>query len=112
METWTYRDHITLTEGLDLAGYDVEASDGRIGTVDAADNTIGSSYLVVDTGWWIFGTKRLIPAATVQQVDVDRRIVHLGITKEGVKHAPDFDDAVAPDHEYRQQIGTYYHPFL
>ena len=41
----------------DLKDFEVEASDGHIGKVDKASQADGSSYLIVDTGFWIFGKK-------------------------------------------------------
>src|ERR1700759_2538178 len=49
----------------DLAGYHVEALDGRIGSIDEASYDVGRSYMVVDTGPGIFGHKGLFPAGTV-----------------------------------------------
>ena len=49
---WDYRDS-TWTDGHDLAGYDVEATDGSIGNVDKATNDVSNAYVVVDTGGWI-----------------------------------------------------------
>ena len=48
-------------------GYDVEATDGSIGKIGAATNDASSCYVVVDTGFWIFGKKRLIPAGEPMQ---------------------------------------------
>ena len=46
----------------DLTGFSVEALDGSIGKIDEASNEVGASYLVVDTGPWIFGKKVMLPA--------------------------------------------------
>ena len=48
-----------------LVGYDVEATDGHIGKIDEASTETDRNYLVVDTGFWIFGKKRLVPAGVV-----------------------------------------------
>jgi hypothetical protein len=69
----------------DVVGYDVEATDGTTGKIDEASNEAGSSYLVVDTGFWIFGKKRLIPAGVVRRVDDDERKVHVSMTKDQIK---------------------------
>ena len=71
--TWTYRQDVaTGLSGRSLAGYDVEASDGSIGSIDEQVRARpGAGYVVVDTGFWIFGKKRLIPAGVVQGVDHD-----------------------------------------
>src|SRR4029450_7468294 len=67
---WSYRD-TEWSEGGDLVGYDVEATDGSIGKIDEASNEAGSSYLVVDTGPWVFGKKGLLPAGTISRVGME-----------------------------------------
>ena len=84
---WDYRDS-TWTEGHDLVGYDVEATDGSIGKIDQATDDTSTAYLVVDTGPWIFGKKRLIPAGTVTSVDHDGQHVYVAMTKDQIKGAP------------------------
>jgi hypothetical protein len=108
-DMWTYRD-TTWTADHDLVGYDVEATDGSIGSIDEATNESASSYLVVDTGFWIFGKKRLIPAGVVSSVDHDSKTVHVNMTKEQIKSAPDYDrddwnDAARTRHS--DYYGTY-----
>jgi len=88
--TWSYTD-TSWTEGTDFVGYDVEASDGGIGSIDESSTDAGRSFLVVDTGFWIFGNKRLIPAGAVTAVDHDRRVVHVSMTKDQIKEAPDYE---------------------
>ena len=61
---WDYRSDAG-SNGRDFVGYDVEASDGSIGKIDESSVAAGQAYLVVDTGFWIFGKKRLIPAGVV-----------------------------------------------
>ena len=96
----------------DVTGYDVEATDGHIGKVDEATNEPQSSCLVVDTGFWIFGKKRMIPAGVVQRVDADGKKVFVGMTKDQIKDAPDYDpDRHATDeHGYHEEVGNYYGP--
>lgn len=87
---WDYPDP-TWSEGSDFVGYDVEATDGSIGSIDEASAEAGGSYVVVDTGFWIFGKKRLIPAGAVTSVDHERRVVHVSMSKESIKDGPDYD---------------------
>lgn len=95
----------------DLTGYDVEATDGGIGKIDSASNEVGRGYLVVDTGWWIFGKRRLVPAGVVTAVDESERKVYVSCTKEQIKAAPDYDDTSnVEDDSYRDQVGGYYRP--
>ena len=65
----------------DLNGFDVEATDGSIGHVDEARYDVGSSYLVVDTGPWIFGKKVLLPAGALTRVDLEDKKVYVRLTK-------------------------------
>ena len=96
--TWTYRDDIaTGMSGRSLAGYDVEATDGGIGSIDEHSDPPGAGYLIVDTGFWIFGKKRLVPAGVVQRVDHDEEKVYVGMTKDQIKAAPDYDDTARRD---------------
>lgn len=87
--TWTYRDDVHAADS-NLAGYDVEATDGSIGKVD--DDTTGRDHLIVDTGFWIFGKRRLLPAGVVKQVNHDDQKVYVAMTKDEIKEAPDLDE--------------------
>lgn len=106
---WSYRD-TTWSQDSDLVGYDVEASDGSIGTIDEASSEAGAQWLVVDTGFWIFGKKRLIPAGTVNGVDHDSRTVMVGMSKDEVKSAPDYDKDDWND-DSRGRHADYYTPY-
>ena len=105
-DLWTYE--ITLPEMPDLTRFDVEATDGSIGHVDEASYDVGASYLVVDTGPWIFGKKVLLPASVIERIDLDAKKVYLGLTKDQIKSAPEFDEKTYMSKEYRDRIGTYY----
>jgi hypothetical protein len=76
LDVWTYREGVdfgTSTSPRNVVGYDVEARDGSIGKVDDATYDTDSSYLVVDTGPWIFGKKVMLPAGVIESVDHDAR---------------------------------------
>jgi len=89
---WNYRDD--LIHDREIVGFDVEAVDGHIGKIDAHSFEADDSHIVVDTGFWIFDKRRLIPAGVVTAVDHDDRKVMISITKDQVKDAPDF----VPEH--------------
>ena len=93
---WSYRTDLTndAKRQEKLVGYSVEALDGRIGKIDKASTETDRYYLVVDTGFWIFGKKRLIPAGVVQSVDHADRTVYVGMSKEQIKSAPDYDESM------------------
>ena len=106
---WDYRDS-ARTDGFDLAGYDVQATDGLIGSVDAATNEGSNAYLVVDTGTWIVGRKRVIPAGVVSAVEHVSTTILVTLTKDQVKAAPDYDAAAWTD-ESRDRQGDYYRAY-
>ena len=109
MSVWDYRTSDLASQTRDITGYDVHATDGDIGKVDEATSETGGSYLVVDTGFWIFGKKRMLPAGVVDRVDRDQRVVFVNRTKDEIKDAPDWDpDRYTTDDVYRKTHTTYY----
>jgi hypothetical protein len=94
-------------ERSDLTGYKVEALDGSIGKIDRATYEAAGSYLVVDTGPWIFGKKVLLPGGVIERIDPDEEKVYVFRTKGEIKDAPEFDEDRL-DESYRGELGTYY----
>ena len=113
IQMWTYRD--TTLSQRNLSGLSVEAVDGSIGKVDDATNDVSGSFLVVDTGPWIFGKKVLLPAGVIGRVDLDTETVFVNRTKDQIKNAPEYDESkhrsdTAYRDRYRSDLGTYYGP--
>jgi hypothetical protein len=111
-DVWTYREGAGISTGTigNIVGFEVEAIDGSIGKVDDATAETGSSYLVVDTGPWIFGKKVMLPAGVIQSVDMDEERIFVNRTKDEIKNAPEFDETLVTDDEYRGKLGSYYGP--
>jgi hypothetical protein len=108
MTMWEFRSELGTLDR-DLVGYDVEAVDGKIGKIDEDSNETGSAYLVVDTGFWIFGKKRLIPAGVVDRIDDVDRSVFVRMTKDQIKSAPDFEEQHRTDRElYDKYYDSYW----
>ena len=110
-EMWVYRD-VTLAQQ-NVSGLKVEALDGSIGKVDDATNDVEGSFIVVDTGPWIFGKKVLLPAGVIARVDLDTETVFVNRTKEQIKNAPEYDEELHGRDEsyrdrYRNDLGSYY----
>jgi hypothetical protein len=108
LEMWTYRTDVILEPAVDLAGFEVEARDGSIGKVDESAADAGKSFVLVDTGPWIFGKKVILPAQTIARIDLDQRIVFVDLTKDQIKNAPEFEPDRGLDESYRTQLGDYY----
>ena len=113
-DMWTYREAgalgVDMGLGVDVVGYSVEAIDGGIGKVDEASYDVGSSYLVVDTGPWIFGKKVLLPAGVVDRVDSAEETIYVNRTKDQIKDSPEFDESTYRDEAYRSEVDSYYGP--
>ena len=106
-DLWTYRDQQSWA-GLDISGYDVEAIDGSIGSIDQATYDAGTSFIVVDTGPWIFGRKVMLPAGVIDRIDRDESKVYVHRTKDEIENAPEFSEERYRDDVYRSDLGTYY----
>jgi hypothetical protein len=111
-DPWTYRRDAAMSASrTDLVGFDVEATDGGIGTIDEATYDVGSSYVVVDTGPWIFGSKVMLPAGTISRIDNFSRKVYVDRRKDEIKSAPKSDKDAYTDRKYRDRVGDYYRNF-
>jgi hypothetical protein len=104
---WSYQSGLYAGD-IDVVGYNVEAIDGGIGKVDDATYDAGSSYIVVDTGPWIFGKKVMLPAGVIDRIDPDDEKVFVNRTKDQIKDAPEFDENRDRDDKYRSDLGSYY----
>lgn len=106
---WNYRADV-LTD-VALIGFDVEAADGHIGKVDETTAESDATSLVVDTGFWIFGKKRLIPVGVIERIDAENQTVYISMTKDQVKDAPDWRDRWWTDEPLRSSYSDYYGPY-
>ncbi|MET9699940.1 PRC-barrel domain containing protein [Streptomyces sp. NPDC006529] len=106
---WAYRKTSGFRPGMDLTGYKVEATEGPIGKVDKHSADVGSSYLVVDTGVWVFGKEVLLPVRAITKVDEEEQRIYVDLTKSEIKGAPQFDrDRHLGTADYRSALSTYY----
>jgi hypothetical protein len=101
-DVWTYRDSSSLGSNVvdtktDLSGFKVEALDGSIGSIDEATYGTTRSYIVVDTG-------------VIRGIDTDDERVFVNRTKDEIKSAPEFDDAMLNDDTYYSSVGSHYGP--
>ena len=106
IEMWTLRVEAPLN--LDLTGFKVEATDGSIGKVDEATKEAGGSFIVVDTGPWIFGKKVMLPAGLIHDIEPDTETIFVSRMKDEIKNAPEFDEQRYRKQEYRDELGEYY----
>jgi hypothetical protein len=106
IEMWTFA--VATPPNIDLTGFKVEATDGSIGKVDESTHDTGGSFVVVDTGPWIFGKKVMLPAGLISDIDPDAETIFVARTKDEIKNAPEFDEERYRDPSYRTELGSYY----
>jgi hypothetical protein len=105
LELWTFT---VATPTVDLTGFKVEATDGGIGKVDEATYEAGGSFVVIDTGPWIFGKKVMLPAGVIRDIDLDTETIFVNLSKDEIKNAPEFDEKRYRDESYRNELAGYY----
>lgn len=98
----------------ELSHYRLEASDGEAGRVKdwlVDDRSWMTQYAVVRPGSAWAGKDVLVPVRWLGPVSYSARVVHAGLDRGTVIHAPDFDAAVLPEADYETRLlGWYDHP--
>lgn len=85
----------------------------KVGTVSdllVNEDTGRLRYLVVDTGFWIFGKKVLLPIGRARVDYEDKEVYVSGLTKEQVQNLPNFDELEKVDYDYEEQVRGIYRP--
>lgn len=81
-----------------VKGYDIRALDGTLGHVEDFlfdDGNWAIRYLVVDTrNWWPGGKRVLIATLWLDAVDWATKTVSVQLTREQIRNAPAYDEAV------------------
>ncbi|MEI9981743.1 MAG: PRC-barrel domain-containing protein [Aliidongia sp.] len=100
-----------LWDASTIKGYDVEASDGRIGAVtDLLFEDVGwvVRWLVVDVGHWLVGRKVLLPPSALGQPERELRRLPVKLTMQQVKDAPEVDTDLPVSQQFEAHIDQYY----
>ncbi|MCU1429574.1 MAG: hypothetical protein JWL83_3574 [Actinomycetia bacterium] len=111
-EIWILDAELVAPEVPDLVGYEVSARDGNVGKVEeVVIGDDGREYIVVDTGFWILGKKRMIPAGAIDTIDPKNKRINVRMKKSDIKSAPDYDRATRNDDDVRRSHEDHYKPF-
>ena len=97
-----------------LVGLTIGAYDGEIGKIKDVyfdDRRWAARYLVVDAGSWLEDRRVLISPIAVGNIDWDKGIVHVKLSRQQVKDSPpiDTDKPVSRQHEL-EFLGYYGYP--
>jgi uncharacterized protein (TIGR02271 family) len=81
---------------------------GTISDILVDEQTGRFRYFVVDTGFWIFGKKVLLPVG-LANIDYNSRQIRVnGLTKQQIENLPNFDNLNRVDFDYEEQVrGAY-----
>ena len=95
----------------DVRGYDIQARDGEIGTVDdflIDDQSWTIRWIVVDTGTWLPGKKVLVSPEWADAVEWDDRALRVALTRDQIQNAPDYDPDEPVRREYEVRLFEHY----
>lgn len=100
-----------LRSAREIAGYYIHARDGDLGHVHdfiLEDFIWTIRYLAIDTRNWWPGKKVLVAPNWIQGVDWANLTVHVDLTKEAIRGAPEYrpDDPIGRD--YETELWSYY----
>jgi hypothetical protein len=100
-----------LRSAKQVSGYKIEANDGQIGHVDHFVFDVETwevRYLVVKTRDFLPGKSVLISPQWVSDIAWDDERVHIALTKEQIKEAPEYDPTAPVNREYEERLYDYY----
>lgn len=102
-----------LFDGEDIKGLDVYAgkSEDKIGTIENAlvDDKGNFRYFVIDTGFWIFGKKVLLPVGKCHIDAKAKRIYAIGIVnKKQVEDLPEYHESKIVDRQHEEKVRHIY----
>ncbi len=95
-----------------IEDYSVYADgDDKVGSVEDGlfDDTNGQfRYLIVDTGFWFFGKKVLLPIGRARFDNEQKRVYVAGLTKGQVESLPEYDSDMTVDYDYEENVRGVY----
>jgi uncharacterized protein YrrD len=94
-----------------LKGFEIQASDGSLGTVSDLlfdDSTWKVRWIVVDTGRWLTGRKVLIHPSAVVSAEYAARELKVALTKAQVKDSPEILQDRPVSHKMQHALYGYY----
>lgn len=100
-----------LFDGNDVKGLDVYTeNDEKVGSIHnvLVDEEGRFRYLVVDTGFWIFGKKVLLPVGRFRSDPRAQRIYTVGLSKQQAENLPEYHDNMVVDYDYEERVRGVY----
>jgi sporulation protein YlmC with PRC-barrel domain len=99
----------------EVIGYDIHATDGKIGEVEdflVDDNTWKIDFMVIDTGHWFPGKKVLITPDKIKEIDWETGTVVINTTIGQVKDSPEYDPKQELTENYTLMLHNHYNSLV
>jgi sporulation protein YlmC with PRC-barrel domain len=96
-----------LRSARNVMGYYIEATDGDIGHVEdflVDDREWAIRYMIVDTRNWWPGKKVIVSPEWIKRVSWPDSRVYVGLSKQAVKDAPEYDPDRPMEREYEARL--------
>jgi hypothetical protein len=100
-----------LRSAREVSGYGIQAADGEIGHVEdylIDDRNWAIRYLIVDTRNWWPGKNVVISPEWLAGVDWHESKVHVGLTRDEIRNAPEYDPSRPLEREHEHHLHTHY----
>jgi uncharacterized protein YrrD len=95
----------------EVVGYDVEARDGDVGSVDdfiVDDETWALRYMVITTGNWLAGREVLVSPRWVEDIDWETSDVEVALSQRDIKESPAYEAAGPLPRDYEERLHEHY----
>ena len=104
-----YKDEVF--NGEDIIGYSVYSDrEEKIGDIHdvLVDESGRLRYFVIDTGFWVFGKKVLLPIGQARTDFGQHRIYAVGMTEDQANHLPEYNSDTVVDYDYEERLRGVY----
>jgi hypothetical protein len=109
--TEKYRGDPNLRSTREVIGYHIQAQDGEIGHVEdffISEEDWVIRYIFVDTRNWLPGRKVLVSPSWIEEIKWGPAKVYVDLSREQVKHSPEYDPSASISREYETDLHRYY----
>lgn len=99
----------------DIRDFDVYGQDELIGyatNILVDGNNSNFRYFIIDTGFWVFSLKVLLPVGLAFADYKNKRLLVPGLTQEQVNNLPEFKEYLFIDNDYEERVRNIYFPLL
>ncbi|MDJ0695885.1 DUF2382 domain-containing protein [Mastigocoleus sp. MO_188.B34] len=97
--------------GDDIKDFSVYSeADEKVGSIHdvIVDGTGRFRYFIIDTGFWVFGKKVLLPIGRATIDYNEKRVYAVGLRKDAADRLPEYNDDMVIDFDYEERVRAAY----